>query len=71
MYNYDLKKQEALMKLKALQEVFDKDYIAEMFEAMVDAGINERNQNMIYEHKGFIYQLRRVPKPVIGGLPNV
>ena len=71
MYNYDIEKQQALMKLKKLQEVFDKAYLEEMFDALVESGIESRNQNMVYEYKGYIYILRREPKSVLGGLPNV
>lgn len=62
-YNYDLKKLAAMKKLKELQSKFDKDYIEEMFEAMGDSGIDDRNQNMVYEHNGWIYLLRREPDP--------
>lgn len=61
MYNYDLRKQQALAKLKKLQEVFDKDYLEEMFDALVDSGVNTINQNMVYEYNGYVYILRREP----------
>ena len=68
MYNYDLNKQKALAHLKELQDVFDKGYLEEMFDVLMESGINDRNQNMVYEYNGWIYILRREPKSILGGL---
>ena len=68
MYNYDLNKQKALAHLKELQDVFDKGYLEEMFDVLMESGINDRNQNMVYEYNGWIYILRREPKSILGGV---
>lgn len=66
-----MKRQQALQKLKKLQEVFDKEYLEEMFDALKDAGVNEVSENMIYEYHGYVYILRREPIPILGGLKDV
>ena len=59
-----LQKQKSMLRLKELQESFDKKYIEEMFDEGVKSGAlpDTINQYMRYEFNGWIYEFKRFRK---------